>query len=143
MFATAGRESSHFREASSPTARQHICQSLFRCRRLGRPETGFQGVIEFSACSEAGREPIGASKRVRYAAFSSLEHPTHSIPGLRPTASSIGKAKSPATPNTLDNSNVLKSRQDVLDYGWRRRVLSLAMCLYPILLLLLGLIHVT
>src|SRR5580698_3163623 len=37
-----------------------------------------------------------------YAAFSSLEHPTHSIPGSRPMASSIGKAKSPATPNTLD-----------------------------------------
>src|SRR5579863_4758695 len=37
-----------------------------------------------------------------YPAFSSLQHPTHSIPGKFTMASSMGNAKSPATPNTLD-----------------------------------------
>src|SRR4029077_13839370 len=37
-----------------------------------------------------------------YDAFSSLQHPTQSIPGKLTIASSTGKAKSPATPKTLD-----------------------------------------
>src|SRR4029077_14611150 len=37
-----------------------------------------------------------------YDAFSSLQHPTQSIPGKPTIASSMGKAKSPATPRTLD-----------------------------------------
>src|SRR5580693_3633228 len=37
-----------------------------------------------------------------YDAFSSLQHPTQSIPRKPTIASSMGKAKSPATPNTLD-----------------------------------------
>src|SRR4029077_12359624 len=36
-----------------------------------------------------------------YDAFSSLQHPTQSIPGKPTIASSMGKAKSPATPKTL------------------------------------------
>lgn len=37
-----------------------------------------------------------------YPAFSSLQHPTQSIPGKPTMASSMGNAKSPATPNTLE-----------------------------------------
>src|ERR1700722_14789012 len=36
-----------------------------------------------------------------YDAFSSLQHPTQSIPGKPTIASSMGKAQSPATPKTL------------------------------------------
>src|SRR5580704_15519431 len=36
-----------------------------------------------------------------YDAFSSLQHPTQSIPGQATIASSMGNAKSPATPKTL------------------------------------------
>src|SRR5580658_3690972 len=36
-----------------------------------------------------------------YDAFSSLQHPTQSIPGKPTIASSMGKAKSPGTPKTL------------------------------------------
>src|ERR1700741_3961447 len=43
-----------------------------------------------------------ANPSAAYDALSSLQHPTQSIPGKPTIASSMGKAKSPATPKTLD-----------------------------------------
>src|SRR4029077_17965791 len=50
---------------------------------------------------------VRAYPSAAYAAFSSLQHPTQSMPGNATTASSMGKAKSPATPDTLDTPRSL------------------------------------
>src|SRR5580692_11227225 len=59
-----------------------------------------------------------------YDAFSSLQHPTKSIPGKPTIASSMGKAKSPATPNTL-----VIPRSLSLDRTWSITVGDVAFCL--------------
>src|ERR1700739_884974 len=58
-----------------------------------------------------------------YDALSSLQHPTQSIPGKATIASSMGKAKSPATPKTL-----VIPRSLSLDRTWLITVLD-AVCL--------------
>src|SRR5580704_3049927 len=54
-----------------------------------------------------------------YDALSSLQHPTQSILGRPTIASSMGKAKSPATPNTLDmpRSLSLERTCSMTDFG--------------------------
>src|SRR6476469_4638988 len=58
-----------------------------------------------------------------YDAFSSLQHPTQSIPGKPTIASSMGKAKSPATPKTLVIPMSLS-----LDRTWSITVGDVAFC---------------
>src|SRR4029077_14581515 len=58
-----------------------------------------------------------------YDAFSSLQHPTQSIPGKPTIASSMGKAKSPATPKTL-----VIPRSLSLDRTWSMTVVDFAFC---------------